>query len=151
MGRSFDRSATARARGKLDKRLSCGAIYARVVRHYAKAAGVDVPGFCTHNGLDYELGRAVAKLLEAQLVGVLDTDDYLRRVLTESGEFAHYDEAAHDTPEREEVIYPALSCYAETLRDLADAAESREARFEAEARAEEERTARLEEADAVNT
>ena len=99
------------------------------------------------NGLDYELGHAVAKLLEAQLVGALDTDDYLRRVLTESGEFARYDDAAAATPEGEEVIYPALPCSAESLRDLADAAESREARFEAQARAEDERTARLEEVE----
>lgn len=36
-------------KGKLDKRLSSGAINARVVKHYAKAAGVDTPGFCTHS------------------------------------------------------------------------------------------------------
>lgn len=89
-------------------------------------------------GLDYDLGRAVAKLVEAQLVGALDTDDYLRRVLTESGEFVRYDEAAHDTPEGEEVIYPPLPVSAHRLRDLADAAESREARSEAERRAEDE-------------
>ncbi len=57
-------------KGKLDKRLSSGAIYARVVRHYAKAAGVDVPGFCTHslrataatNALDHEAD--IAKVQE---------------------------------------------------------------------------------------
>ena len=97
-------------------------------------------------GLDYDLGRAVAKLIEAQLVGALDSDDYLRRVLTESGEFARYDEAARDTPEGEEIIYPPLAVSADRLRKLADAAESKEARFGAEARAEDERLARLEEA-----
>ena len=56
--------------GKLDKRLSSGAVYARVVKHYAKAAGVDVPGFCTHslrataatNALDHEAD--IAKVQE---------------------------------------------------------------------------------------
>lgn len=100
------------------------------------------------NGLDYELGRAVAKLIEAQLVGTLDSDDYLRRVLTESGEFARYDEAARDTPEGEEVIYPPLPVSAERLRKLADAAASKEARYEARSRTEEEQFARLEEAHA---
>ena len=92
-------------------------------------------------GLDYDLGRAVAKLLEAQLVGALDSDDYLRRVLTESGEFARYDEAARDTPEGEEVIYPPLPIYAERKRKLAEAAASKESRPEAGDRAEDERFA----------
>ena len=100
------------------------------------------------NGLDYELGRAVAKLIEAQLVGALDSDNYLRRVLTESGEFARYDEAARDTPEGEEVIYPPLPVSAERLRKLADSAASKAARYEARSHAEEERFARLEEAHA---
>ena len=99
-------------------------------------------------GLDYDLGRAVAKLLEAQLMGALDSDDFLRHVLTESGEFARYDEAARDTPEGEDVIYPPLPVSTERLRDLADAAASKEARLEAECRAENERLARLEEANA---
>lgn len=100
------------------------------------------------NGLDYDLGSAVAKLVEAQLVGALDSDDYLRRVLTESGEFARYDEAQRDTPEGEEVIYPPLPISPERLRKLADAAESIKARYEAECRAEDARLARQEEATA---
>ena len=99
-------------------------------------------------GLDYELGGAVAKLLEAWLVGAVDDDNILRRVLTESGEFARYDEAARDTPDGEEVIYPPLPASAARLRDLADAATSKETRFEAQCRAEDEQTARLEEANA---
>lgn len=99
-------------------------------------------------GLDYDLGCAVAKLLEAQLVGALDSDDYLRRVLTESGEFARYDEAQRDTPEGEEVIYPPLPISVERLRKLADAAESKQVRYEREVRAEDERAGRLEEAHA---
>ena len=99
-------------------------------------------------GLDYDLARAVAKLTEAQLVGALDSDDYLRRVLTESGEFACYDEAQRDTPEGEEVIYPPMPVSPERLRKLADAAESIKARYEAACRAEEERLAHLEEATA---
>ena len=107
-----------------------------------------VPLYDVFGGLDHDLGRAVAKLIEAQLMGALDSDDYLRRVLTESGEFARYDEAARDTPEGEEVIYPPLPVSAERLRKLADAATSKEARFEAECRAEDERLAGLEEANA---
>lgn len=96
-------------------------------------------------GLDYDLGRAVAKLLEAWIVGAVDDDKYLRRVLTESGEFARYDKVKRDTPEGEEVIYPPLPMSADRLRDLAEAATSKQARYEAEARAED---ARLEEAHA---
>lgn len=99
-------------------------------------------------GLDHDLGRAVAKLIEAQLLGALDSDDFLRRVLTDSGEFARYDDAKRDTPEGEEVIYPPLPVSAERLRDLAEAATSKEARIEAECRAEDERLASLEEARA---
>ena len=83
-------------------------------------------------GLDYELARPVAKLLEAWLVGAVDEDKYLRRVLTESGEFARYEQAQRDTPEGEEVIYPPLPMSADRLRDLAEAATSKEARYEAE-------------------
>ena len=101
--------------------------------------------FDVFNGLDYELGRAVAKLIEAQLVGSLDSDDYLRRVLMESGEFARYNDAQRETPEGEEVIYPPLPVSAERLRKLADAAASKQARYEAECRAEDERSTRLEE------
>ena len=61
------------------------------------------------------------------MLGALDKDEILRRVLTESGEFARYDEAARDTPEDEEVIYPPLQVSAESLRKLADAAESKAA------------------------
>lgn len=100
------------------------------------------------NGLDYDLGRAVAKLLEAQLVGALDSDDYLRRVLTESGEFARFEQAKQDTPEGEEVIYPPLPVSADRLCKLADAMAKKQARYEAERRAEDERLARLEEATA---
>ena len=57
-------------KGRLDGRLSSGAIYARVVKHYARAAGVDMPGFCTHslrataatNALDHEAD--IAKVQE---------------------------------------------------------------------------------------
>ena len=95
-------------------------------------------------GLDYELGRAVAKLLEAWLVGAVDDDRYLRRVLTESGEFARYEEAQRDTPEGEEVIYPPLPVSVERLRDLAEAATSKQTRYEAECRTEDARLASLE-------
>ena len=78
-------------------------------------------------------------------MGALEKDEMLRRVLTESGEFARYDEAARDTPEDEEVIYPPLQISVESLRELADAAESKETRIAAQRRAEDEQFARLEE------
>ena len=107
-----------------------------------------VPLYDVFGGLDHDLGRAVAKLIEAQLMGALDSDDFLRRVLSESGEFARYDEAARATPEGGEVIYPPMPISAERLRKLADAATSQEARFETECLAENERLASLEEAHA---
>ena len=93
-------------------------------------------------GLDDHLGQAVSKLLVAQLAGALDNDAYLRRVLTDSGEFARYDEAARDTPEGEDVIYPPLAVSASQLRRLADAAAAKEARYQARCRAEDERERR---------
>ena len=100
------------------------------------------------SGLDHKLGHAAAKLIEAKLMGALDGDEILRRVLKDSGEFVRYDEAAVDTPEGEEVIYPPLAVSADRLRDLADAAVSKERRYEAECRVEDERLARMEAADA---
>ena len=88
------------------------------------------------SGLDYKLGRAAAKLIEAKLAGALESDEILRRVLEDSGEFARYDEAAADTPEDEEVIYPPLPVSAESLRKLAAMAENKEARIAAQDRAE---------------
>lgn len=56
--------------GKLDRELSASAVYARIVKHHDKAAGVDVTGFCTHslrataatNALDHEAD--IAKVQE---------------------------------------------------------------------------------------
>ena len=98
------------------------------------------------SGLDYKLGRAAAKVIEAKLAGALDRDEILRRVLEDSGEFARYDEAAAETPEGEEVIYPPLAVSAERLRELADSAAAKENRIEAERRAEAQESARLEQA-----
>ena len=100
------------------------------------------------SGLDYKLGRAAAKLIEAKLTGALESDEILQRVLEDSGEFARYDKAAADTPKDEEVIYPPLSISAESLRKLADAAENKEARIAAQDRAEAAEFARQEEANA---
>ena len=93
--------------------------------------------------MDYRLGRAAGKLIEAKLAGALDSDEILRRVLEDSGEFARYDEAAAGTPEGEEVIYPPLSVSTEKLRELADAAVAKEIRMEAQERA------RLQETDSL--
>lgn len=94
---------------------------------------------------DAELGGAVAKLISAKLAGAIDNDDILRRVLKESGEFARYDEAAKDTPEDEEVLYPPIQISADSLRRLANSSAKLEARIEAERRAEEARYAAEEE------
>lgn len=98
------------------------------------------------SGLDHKLGRAAAKLIEAKLAGALESDAILRRVLEDSGEFARYDEAAADTPEGEEVLYPPLSVSAARLRELADSAAAIENRIEAQRRAETQQSARVEEA-----
>ena len=76
----------------------------------------------------------------------MDSDEILRRVLKDSGEFARYDETAANTPEGEDVIYPPLSVSADRLRELADAAAAKEGRIETQRRAEEQESARLEEA-----
>ncbi len=48
--------------GNLEKPLSPGAVYTRIVKHHAKQVGIDMPGFCVHalrataatNALAYE-------------------------------------------------------------------------------------------------
>ena len=64
---------------------------------------------------DTDLGGAVAKVINAKILGAIDDDNILRRVLKESGEFARYDEAAKDTPEDEEVLYPPIQVSADSL------------------------------------
>lgn len=88
---------------------------------------------------DTDLGGAVAKIINAKILGAIDDDDILRRVLKESGEFARYDEAAKDTPEDEEVLYPPIQVSADSLRRLAASSTKLEARYEAERRAEQRR------------
>ena len=94
---------------------------------------------------DTKNGLLVSKLIDAKLAGALD-DGMLKRVLEKSGELARYEEAAHDTPEDEVVIYPPLAVSAEKLRELADAADGANRRYEASYRAEDERLAHLDEA-----
>ncbi len=48
-GHLFRPGRNPRGKGKLDGRLSGEAIYARVVKHHARSAGVAMPGFCTHS------------------------------------------------------------------------------------------------------
>lgn len=94
---------------------------------------------------DTDNGLLVSKLIDAKLAGALD-DAMLKQVLQDSGEFARYEEAARDTPEDEEVMYPPLAVSAARLRELADIAESANRRYEASCRAEEARLVHLEEA-----
>ena len=88
---------------------------------------------------DTRLGSAVAKVISAKILGVIDDDDVLRRVLEESGEFARYGEAAKKTPEDEEVLYPPIQMSADSLRCLAEASTKLEARIEAARIAEQRR------------
>lgn len=88
---------------------------------------------------DTELGGAVAKVITAKILGAIDDDDILRRVLKESGEFARYDAVANDTPEDEEVLYPPIQVSADSLRRLAASSTKLEARIESERRAEQRR------------
>lgn len=85
---------------------------------------------------DSDHGEAVAVLIRAKLTGVDDIDGRLKRVLKASGEFARYDEAAKETPEDEEVLYPPIQVSADSLRRLAESATKLERRIEAERRAE---------------
>ena len=88
---------------------------------------------------DTDLGGAVAKVINAKILGAIDDDNILRRVLKESGEFARYDEAAKDTPEDEEVLYPPSRCLPTDCASLAESSTKLEARIEAERRAEQRR------------
>lgn len=88
---------------------------------------------------DTNLGGAVAKVISAKILGAIDDDDILRRVLKESGEFARFDATAKDTPEDEEVFYPHVQASADWLRRLAESATKHEARIEAERRRDEQR------------
>jgi hypothetical protein len=90
------------------------------------------------SGLDNRNSDAVIVVFNAAMVGALN-EDHLRRVLTESGEFARWEETRAKTPEDEEVLYPPFPLSSDELRRLAYSAEQNDRRIERERRAEQTR------------
>jgi hypothetical protein len=80
-------------------------------------------------GLDGKLTVAVNLLFQAAMVDVL-TEDQKRNILTESGEFARWEECRRNTPKDEEVHYPLPPLSADDLMSLAISAKRSEKRVE---------------------
>lgn len=75
------------------------------------------------SGLDANLGEAVGAAILARLKYGPEVEPLLGEILRVSGEFARFDREETATPEGLPVIYPPSPASAETLRQLADAAE----------------------------
>lgn len=80
-------------------------------------------------GLDAKLTAAVIVLFQAAMVDIL-TEDQKRKILTESGEFARWEESRRNTPNDEEVLYPLPPLSAEDLMTLAISAQRSHKRVE---------------------
>lgn len=80
------------------------------------------------SGLDANLAEAVGAAILARLKYGPEVEPLLGEILRVSGEFARFDREEIATPEGFPVIYPAPPASAETLRQLADAAERQIAR-----------------------
>jgi hypothetical protein len=80
-------------------------------------------------GLDVPLTDAVILLFRAAMLDVL-TEDLKRRILTESGEFARWEECRAQTPKDEDVLYPPPPLSAEALMTLATSAQRSQKRLE---------------------
>jgi hypothetical protein len=78
------------------------------------------------SGLDANLAQAVGTAIHARLTFGPEVEPLLGEILRVSGEFARFDGEETATPEGLPVIYPPAPASAETLRQLADAAERRE-------------------------
>jgi hypothetical protein len=85
------------------------------------------------SGLDAVLTDAVILLFRAAMLDVL-TEHQKRRILTDSGEFARWEECRVNTPKDEEVLYPPLALSAADLMTLAISAQRSEKRLENERR-----------------
>jgi hypothetical protein len=92
------------------------------------------------SGLDGRHTDAVVIVFNAAMVGAL-SEDQMRRVLKESGEFARWEEASAQTPEDEEVPYPPFPLSSDELRRLAYSAEQNDRRIEMQRRDEQAREA----------
>lgn len=75
------------------------------------------------SGLDPELADAVGAAINARLVFGPEMEPFFGIILRDSGEFARYDREETVTPAELPVMYPPVPASAETLRQLADAAE----------------------------
>lgn len=78
------------------------------------------------SGLDANLAEAVGTAILARLKYGPEVEPLLGAILRVSGEFARFDREETATPDGLTVIYPPTPASAETLRQLADAAERRE-------------------------
>lgn len=78
------------------------------------------------SGLDANLAEAVGTAIHARLRYGPEVEPLLGEILRVSGEFARFDREENATPAGLPVIYPPTPASAETLRQLADAAERRE-------------------------
>jgi hypothetical protein len=78
------------------------------------------------SGLDANLAEAVGTAILARLKYGPEVEPLLGEILRVSGEFARFDREETATPKGLPVIYPPTPASAETLRQLADAAERRE-------------------------
>ena len=78
------------------------------------------------SGLDANLAEAVGTAIHARLKYGPEVEPLLGEILRVSGEFARFDREDTTTPEGMPVIYPPTPASAETLRQLANAAERRE-------------------------
>jgi hypothetical protein len=68
-------------------------------------------------------------IFSAAMCDVL-TEQQKRKILTDSGEFARWEQARANTPEDEGVLYPPLPMSDETLRSLAVSVQKSAKRFE---------------------
>lgn len=82
---------------------------------------VNLGDACT--GLDDNLAEAVGAAICARLAFGPEIEPLLGIILRDSGEFARFDREETSTPPNLPVIYPPTPANAETLRQLADAAE----------------------------
>lgn len=111
-----------------------------LTRHWSTGQGTRVRHIlwslysCSHlvnlgdacSGLDTNLAEAVGAAIHARLIFGPEVEPLLGEILRVSGEFARFDREEIATPDGLPVIYPPTPASAETLRQLAVAAERRE-------------------------
>jgi plasmid stability protein len=81
---------------------------------------------------DRKISEAIIILFRAAMAGALTEND-IRKILTDSCEFARWEECRASTPDDEDVLYPPLPMSAKTLMSLAVSAQKSAKRFEEEA------------------